>query len=115
MSAQDDGGGGGSAAPFPGAHPQVPGMHRLALSADQERERPLPLESAAVPSDQGWAIRLRVRAELVVTDKQVVVYERVVVRRREIDDVQRLESSVRREELSVDMTTRPHQTGAPRE
>lgn len=61
--------------PFPGAHSQVPHMH-----ADAEEParmpRTLPLESTPVLRQLGWSIRLPVRAEDVVVEKQVVVRER---------------------------------------
>jgi len=91
--------------PFPGAHPQVPGMHRLApgtVSDGPRVPRALPLGGSVLPRGQGWAIRLRVRAEEIDPVKQVVVYERVAVRRDTIHDVERLDSSVRREVLRVD-------------
>jgi len=91
--------------PFPGAHPQVPGMHRLAPGTGPDGAgvpRVLPLGGSVVPSGLGWTIRLRVCAEEVSPAKQVVVYERVAVRRDTIHDVERLDSSVRREVLRVD-------------
>ena len=61
----------------------------------------LRLEATAVNSDRGWAIRLPVRREHIRIDKQVVVYERVVLRRDDIQDVTRVDSTVRREQLKV--------------
>jgi stress response protein YsnF len=46
-------------------------------------------------------IRLPVRAEEVTVTKQVVMYERVVLRRREIGDIAPVEATVRRERLQV--------------
>ena len=46
-------------------------------------------------------IRLPVRAEEVTVTKQVVIYERVVLRRREIGDIAPVEATVRRERLQV--------------
>jgi len=97
-------------APFPGAHPQVPGMHRLAPGANSEGAsvaRVLPLGGAVLPRGQGWMIRLPVRAEEVVPARELVVYERVTVRRDTIHDVERLDSSVRREVLRVDASDAP--------
>ncbi len=62
----------------------------------------LPLEAyATAASARGWNIRLPVRAEHVTIEKQVVVYERVDVRRHEIEEQARVQSDVRREELRV--------------
>jgi len=60
------------------------------------------LEASAVAWERGWVVRLAVRAESVQVDKQVVVYERAVVRRRETEELATLGASIRREELSVD-------------
>jgi len=49
----------------------------------------------------GWRLRLPVRAEQIAVDKQLVVYERVVVRRRELHELERIDATVRREELQV--------------
>jgi stress response protein YsnF len=95
--------------PFPGARSQVPGArHEPATAAaprDPDARRPasssLPLESAEVRSDGGWSVRLPVRAEQISVDKQVVVYERVQVRRHDVQDQARLQSSVRTEELRL--------------
>ena len=62
----------------------------------------LPLESSAVALDQGWVVRLSVRAERILVAKQLEVYERVVVRRHEIEDLSRVDASVRREQLTVE-------------
>jgi uncharacterized protein (TIGR02271 family) len=47
----------------------------------------------------GWRIRLPVRAERIGVDREVVVYERVRVVRRPIEDVEHVETEIRREEL----------------
>ena len=90
--------------PFPGAHPQVPGAHadRADTLAPASGPRRLPLEASPTRAGQGWAIRLPVRAEDVSVGKQVVVRERVVLRRRAVGDVSHQEVTVRREELRVD-------------
>ena len=90
--------------PFPGAHSQVPGAH--APSADMPATLPattrrLSLGATRSRSDQGWVIRLPVRAEEVTVTKQVVIYERVVLRRREIGDIAPVEATVRRERLQA--------------
>ena len=88
--------------PFPGAHPQVPGAHSLASDTGQPvGERQLPLESARTGGGVNWKVRLPVRAESVTVRKEVVVYERAVVRRRELGDVARVQDVVRREQLGV--------------
>jgi stress response protein YsnF len=46
-------------------------------------------------------IRFPVRAEEVTVTREVVVHERVVLRRREADDTARVEATVRRERLQV--------------
>jgi stress response protein YsnF len=46
-------------------------------------------------------IRLPVRAEEVTVTKEVVVRERVVLRRREADDIEHVEATVRWERLQV--------------
>src|ERR671933_163409 len=90
--------------PFPGAHSQVPGAHAppaetsATLPANPRR---LPLGAARSRSRQGWVIRLPVRAEEVTVTKEVVVRERVVLRRREPDDIAPVEATVRRERLQV--------------
>jgi len=98
--------------PFPGARPQVAGMHRLhdgesgapgADGADGRHSQPLALEASPETWERGWLVRLPVRAEHVVVDKQLVVYERVEVGRRDVGDLQRIEATVRREELKVDV------------
>jgi hypothetical protein len=65
----------------------------------------LPLEAQIWPVETGgWVIRLPVREERVVFDKQVVVTERVTVRRGQVADVVRVHDTVAREELRVDTT-----------
>ena len=88
--------------PFPGAHPPVPGAHSPASEAGQPSgERQLPLESARTGGGVTWKVRLPVRAECVTVGKEVVVYERAVVRRRELGDVARVQEVVRREQLDA--------------
>jgi len=83
----------------------VPGLRGLgAESSGQASTAMLPLESSAVAfNERGWEIRLPVRAEEIAVEKQVVVRERVVVGRREVDDVEHVDASVRREQLRVDV------------
>jgi len=65
----------------------------------------LPLEAQIRPGETGgWAIRLPVREEQVLFDKQVVVTERVTVRRGQVADVVRVQDTVAREELHIDTT-----------
>ena len=70
------------------------------LSGSQQR---LPLEASAAEWEHGWRVRLPVRAEHVELKKQAVIYERVIVRRREIDQLDQVATVVRREELSVEV------------
>jgi hypothetical protein len=92
--------------PFPGAHSQVTGKP---LEIDGSTTPPLsvrrllPLDaSAPVRGEAGWVVSLPVRAEHVEVEKRVVVYERVLVQRGEVDDATRVEAEVRREALRVD-------------
>jgi stress response protein YsnF len=85
--------------PFPGARPQVRGaFHQESTSANHCS---LALEATAGFSERAWSVRLPVRAEKISIDKQAVVYERVVVRRRAIEEQARVQANVRREELWV--------------
>jgi uncharacterized protein (TIGR02271 family) len=59
-------------------------------------------ETTVEPRNPGWAARLPVRADHVEVEKQLVVYERVVVRRQTIADPQHIETTVRREELRIE-------------
>ena len=90
--------------PFPGAHSQVRGSRHEALAPAPRAPVPpraLALDSSPAPSERGWSVRLPVRAEQISIDKQVVVYERVAVRRNEIEQQAHLQVNVRREELRV--------------
>jgi uncharacterized protein (TIGR02271 family) len=62
----------------------------------------LPLDATPTPSENGWVIRLPVRAEQVTVRKQVVVRQRVLVRRRVVRDVARVQAEVLHERLRVD-------------
>jgi uncharacterized protein (TIGR02271 family) len=62
----------------------------------------LPLQSSLLPRNNGWAIRLAVRAEHVEVEKQLVVYEQAIVRRYAVEDTERIEATLRREELRID-------------
>ena len=63
---------------------------------------PLPLEARVEPARGGWTIRLPVRREHVTVDKQPVVVEEVAVQVRHVQDLVRLEDTVRREELRAE-------------
>ncbi len=63
--------------------------------------QPLPLEALVERRPYGWVIRLPVGAEELVVEKQWVVAEQVSVRTRPIEDVVRVDETVRREELKV--------------
>src|SRR5438067_11688607 len=90
--------------PFPGAHSQVPGAvtESAEVSRTSAAPRRLPLDAAPAPAGQGWVIRLRVRAEQVAVTKQVVVRERVVLRRRQVGDIAHLDTTVQREQLRLE-------------
>jgi uncharacterized protein (TIGR02271 family) len=64
---------------------------------------PLALEARTEHDGQGWTISLPVRSEHVRVDKRVVVAERVVVRTHQTTDVERIDTTVRRERLRVDI------------
>jgi uncharacterized protein (TIGR02271 family) len=78
--------------PFPGAHPQVPRSHPAALPLDATRER----------WADGWVFRMRVHAERVTVSKEVVVSQRIDLRRNVVDDVVHVETRVDREQLQVE-------------
>lgn len=63
---------------------------------------PLPLEAMQSRTDQRWTVRLPVRAEQVSVSKQVIVRERVVVHRRTVEDVARVDGQVSREVLRLE-------------
>ncbi len=91
--------------PFPGARPQVPQLH--AQAADEPATaaaapEQLPLEAAVASTGLDWIIRLPVRAEHVTITREVVVRETVVLRRRQVDDIARVDATVQREQLRVE-------------
>jgi uncharacterized protein (TIGR02271 family) len=59
----------------------------------------LPIEGKPVLAQDGWRVRLPVRAEEITTSKETVVRERVVVRRKRATDVARANAVLRREQL----------------
>jgi len=69
--------------------------------ADRDR-RVLPLDHVVERLGRGWRVRLPVRAEQVTVNKRTFVAEEVVVRARPVEDVVRVDETVRREELRVD-------------
>lgn len=88
--------------PFPGSHSAVPGTQTLPALSDKSGAaawRMLSLEATPASVAHGRSICLPVRAEHVTVSKDVVVHERVVVRRRNASDVTRVDAEVRREEL----------------
>jgi Domain of unknown function (DUF2382) len=94
---------GPSAADRPRPGGQEPGDHGESAASPTASAAPraLPLEAARAPAGRGWAIRLPVRAEQVSVTKQVIVRERVVLRRHQVGDVARPQITVRRERLRV--------------
>lgn len=60
---------------------------------------PLPIEGKPVLDQDGWSVRLPVRAEEISISKQSVVKERVRLQRKRIQDVARVGASLRRERL----------------
>ncbi|MBI3969291.1 MAG: DUF2382 domain-containing protein [Chloroflexi bacterium] len=93
------------AQPYP---PHVPGVHSdFAGSpptvADDDLPDLLPLDvQTEFNGGQGWSFRMPVRAEHVTVAKDVVVYERIVVRPTQVQDVVRLDAPVQREEAVFD-------------
>jgi stress response protein YsnF len=83
---------------FPGAHSQVPGAHSDSARAPLA---PPPLDATQTRTEQGWTVRLPVRAEQVRVSKEVVIRERVVVRRRAVEDLARVEGKISREVLHL--------------
>ncbi len=63
----------------------------------------LPLEARVERAGSGWRVRLPVRAEEVQVEKQSVVAEHVVVRRRTAEERARVDAALRREELDIDV------------
>jgi stress response protein YsnF len=88
--------------PFAGAQAQVRGAHRDAEPASTDMHRPVRLEATLERSDNRWTARLPVRSELVTPSKETVVYERVIVSTHVLSEVERLEDTVRREELTIE-------------
>jgi len=62
-----------------------------------DTQKPLPLEASAAEWELGWRVRLPIRASIFEAEKQTVIYERVIVRRRRIDQLDQLATVVRRE------------------
>jgi len=91
-----------SESPFPDARSQVRRMRPDTTASASRSAGALPLESSIVPWERGWMVRLPVRVERVEVDKQVVVHQRLVVRREQIEDVARVNASVRREQVRVE-------------
>jgi len=97
-------------APFPGARSQVP--HAQISSPPLEhlpsiRGAYLPLNASVERRGHTLTLRLPVRAEETTVVKDVVVRERVVVKRSVTEELHRIRGSVRREELTVDDRTLP--------
>jgi stress response protein YsnF len=95
--------------PFPGARSQVPDFRNdeSESTARQPRAaRLLALGASPLPRERGWTIRLRVRAEQIQIEKQVVVRERVEVRRRAVGGSTRVTADIRKEVLDVQADSR---------
>lgn len=61
----------------------------------------LPIEGTPACTEHGWSIRLPVRAEEITITKQTVVQERIVLNRKGVQDVARVDAVLRREQLQV--------------
>src|SRR5438067_5459698 len=88
-----------------------PEAKRSPLGGQQERRpiepgRLLPLEATGEPWGgpwgANWSVRLPLRAEQISIEKQTVVVENVVVRRRLQKEVVRQDDAVRRERLRLE-------------
>ena len=73
-----------------------------AFQRPEQSGPPLPLEAHVEPARGGWTIRLPVRAEHVTVHKQPVVVEEVAVHVRHVQDLVRLEDTVRREQVRAE-------------
>ena len=86
----------------------MPGLHGDLSSSESStpdsQPTALPLEAIRDRAEQGWVVRLRVRGEHVTVSKEVVIRERVFIRRNAVDGVAHVESEVLREELRIDTT-----------
>jgi uncharacterized protein (TIGR02271 family) len=60
---------------------------------------PLPIEGAPTRAQNGWSVRLRVRAEEITIAKQTVIGERVRLQRTRVQEVARVDAVLRREQL----------------
>jgi len=87
-----------------GGEAQAPGPGSSALGFDipELTRRTLALEADRQSLGNVLTIRLPVRAEDVTVDKQAFVTEEVAVRPSRVDDVVRIEETIRREQLRVD-------------
>ena len=86
---------------------QEPGAAGAPSLSPAARTGPLlPLEASVDPSSGtwagGWEIRLPLRAEQVTIEKRPVVVEEVVIRRRPLEEVVRLEDTVQLERLRLE-------------
>jgi len=63
--------------------------------------RTLRLDARPVASDAGWSISLQCRAEELTLSKRVVVYERVLLRKRRVGEAAHIQTTLQREELRV--------------
>jgi len=88
-------------APLP-AQPANSTARPLATAHEtRERRGALPLEAQVEQAQDGWLIRLPMRAETITLDRQAVVVEQVVVRAETVQETVHLDASVRREELRM--------------
>jgi stress response protein YsnF len=86
---------------------------RAPLDRSAERARPagasteatVGLEARVEPGvGGGWTVRVPLRAERVRTERETVVREEVVLRPRMVAGVERVEGTVSREELRVEVS-----------
>jgi hypothetical protein len=100
---------------FPGAPPQVP---HASGSADASTSAPsapawLPLDAVRERAEQGWVVRIPVRAEHVTVSKVVVITERIVLRRNRVGDVAHVAAVVQREQLRIETEGQVSMTAYP--
>ena len=87
---------------FPGAHAQLPRWLPTTPRNVSVETPILPLNAAQERLGEGWLLRLPVRAEHVTLSREVVSYERIVLRRVKVDDETHVEAVVQRELLRVE-------------
>jgi stress response protein YsnF len=68
---------------------------------DEEGDR-LPFGGHVERTSDGWEVRLPLRREVVSVSKETVVAERVRVRRAAVEDTERIQTTLRREQARIE-------------